>query len=95
MDRGSLVYALPPRPPSCTRSALVLTLQHRLPDGLGGYRISNREPYGVELALLASVVLGGSSIPRALRSFKPVPSVLSLISLFGLFMFGDAWRKTL
>lgn len=63
--------------------------------GLGGYRISNREPYGVELALLASVVLGGSSIPRALRSFKPVPSVLSLISLFGLFMFGDAWRKTL
>ena len=65
------------------------------PDGLGGYRISNREPYGVELALLASVVLGGSSIPRALRSFKPVPSVLSLISLFGLFMFGDAWRKTL
>lgn len=64
-------------------------------DGLGGYRISNREPYGVELALLASVVLGGSSIPRALRSFKPVPSVLSLISLFGLFMFGDAWRKTL
>ncbi|KAK8089757.1 hypothetical protein PG997_004718 [Apiospora hydei] len=62
--------------------------------GLGGFRLQNRQPYGVELALLASVVLGGSSIPRALRSGKPVPSVLSLISLFGLFMFGNAWRKT-
>ncbi|KAH8675403.1 transmembrane proteins 14C-domain-containing protein [Xylariales sp. PMI_506] len=63
--------------------------------GLGGFRVQNGEPYGVELALLASAILGGSSIPRALRSKKPVPSVLSLISLFGLFIFGDAFRKTL
>lgn len=85
-----------PLPSPCPSEARVGTdVAPPVPDGLGGYRISNREPYGVELALLASVVLGGSSIPRALRSFKPVPSVLSLISLFGLFMFGDAWRKTL
>ncbi|OTA99565.1 hypothetical protein M426DRAFT_325035 [Hypoxylon sp. CI-4A] len=63
--------------------------------GLGGYRLSSRQPYGVEFALLASVVLGGASIPRALRSGKPVPTVLSLISLFGLFIFGNAFRKTL
>ncbi|KAI1323231.1 transmembrane proteins 14C-domain-containing protein [Xylariaceae sp. FL0255] len=63
--------------------------------GLGGYRIQNRQPYGVEFALLASVILGGSSIPRAIRSQKPVPSVLSLISLFGLYTFGSAFRKTL
>ncbi|KAH6659927.1 transmembrane proteins 14C-domain-containing protein [Truncatella angustata] len=63
--------------------------------GLGGYRLQNSEPLGLELALLASVVLGGSSIPRALRLKKPVPVVLSLVSLFGAFIFGDAFRKTL
>ncbi|KAI2467221.1 transmembrane proteins 14C-domain-containing protein [Annulohypoxylon bovei var. microspora] len=63
--------------------------------GLGGYRILSRQSYGVEFALLASVVLGGASIPRALRSGKPVPTVLSLISIFGLLIFGNAFRKTL
>ncbi|KAI1120913.1 transmembrane proteins 14C-domain-containing protein [Nemania abortiva] len=63
--------------------------------GLGGYRIQNRQPYGVELTLLASIVLGGSSIPRAIRLRKPVPTVLSVISVFGLYTFGNAFRKTL
>lgn len=64
-------------------------------DGLGGYRLQSRQSYGVELALLASVVLGGSSIPRAIRLGKPVPIVLSLVSVFGLLTFGNAFRKTL
>ncbi|KAI1118859.1 transmembrane proteins 14C-domain-containing protein [Nemania sp. NC0429] len=63
--------------------------------GIGGYRIQTRQPYGVELALLASIILGGSSIPRAIRLGKPVPTVLSLISVFGLLTFGNAFRKTL
>ncbi|KAI0594293.1 TMEM14-domain-containing protein [Biscogniauxia sp. FL1348] len=63
--------------------------------GLGGYRIQSKQPYGLELALLASVVLGGSSIPRAIRGRKPVPSVLSLVSIFGLLTFGNAFSKTL
>ncbi|KAL2271179.1 hypothetical protein VTJ83DRAFT_550 [Remersonia thermophila] len=61
--------------------------------GLGGYRISNNEPYGVELALLASVVLGGSAIPRAIRLRKPVPIALSVLATYGLLTFGDAFRK--
>ncbi|CAJ2501547.1 Uu.00g044000.m01.CDS01 [Anthostomella pinea] len=60
--------------------------------GLGGYRIQTRQPYGVELALLASIILGGSSIPRALRLRKTVPTILSLVSLFGLLTFGRAWN---
>lgn len=63
------------------------------PDGLGGYRINNREPYGVELGLLASVVLGGSSIPRALKLRKPVPVMLSVVSTFGMAVFGSALAK--
>ncbi|KAI2618891.1 TMEM14-domain-containing protein [Hypoxylon sp. NC1633] len=63
--------------------------------GLGGYRLQSRQPYGLELALLASIVLGGSSIPRAIRGGKPVPTVLSLVSIFGLLTFGNAYRKTL
>ncbi|CVK89431.1 related to UPF0136 domain protein [Fusarium mangiferae] len=60
---------------------------------LGGYRIQNEQPYGVELGLLASVVLGGSAFPRALRLRKPVPILLSVISAFGLFTYGSALRR--
>ncbi len=59
---------------------------------LGGYRIQNKQSYGVELALLASLVLAGSSIPRAIRSQKPLPAVLSALALFGLYTFGSAWK---
>lgn len=60
---------------------------------LGGYRIQNRQPYGIELCLLASVVLAGSAFPRAIRLRKPVPIVLSIISSIGLYTFGTAMRK--
>ncbi|PKS06595.1 hypothetical protein jhhlp_007343 [Lomentospora prolificans] len=61
--------------------------------GLGGYRIRSRQPYGVELSLLASVVLGGSAIPRAIRLRKPVPIMLSLIATFGIVTFGQAFYR--
>ncbi|KAK4158461.1 transmembrane proteins 14C-domain-containing protein [Chaetomidium leptoderma] len=61
--------------------------------GLGGYRIASNEPYGVELGLLASLVLGGSSFPRAIRLQKPVPIMLSLLAAYGLVTFGDAFRR--
>ncbi|KAF9879211.1 upf0136 domain protein [Colletotrichum karsti] len=63
--------------------------------GLGGYRIQNNEPYGVELSLLASAVLGGSAIPRAIRLRKPVPILLSVLSVFGLFTFGKEFSRSL
>ncbi|KAF2088109.1 putative UPF0136 membrane protein [Saccharata proteae CBS 121410] len=60
---------------------------------LGGYRIKNRQPYGVELALLASIVLAGSSIPRAIKTVKPLPIGLSLLATYGLYNFGMAWQN--
>ncbi|PHH87793.1 hypothetical protein CDD83_8393 [Cordyceps sp. RAO-2017] len=63
--------------------------------GLGGYRLQNRQPYGIELGLLASVILGGSAIPRAIRLRKPVPIVLSVLSAFGMVTFGNAYRQNL
>ena len=72
---------------------LLLVLPLTPPDGLGGYRLQKGEPYGVELSLVASVVLGGSSIPRAIRLRKPVPIALSVLSTLGLVVFGDGlWR---
>ncbi|KAL8794305.1 MAG: hypothetical protein Q9195_003131 [Heterodermia aff. obscurata] len=59
---------------------------------LGGYRIQNRQPYGVELALLASVVLAGSSVPRAVRTAKPLPIGLSVVAAFGLWRYGSLWN---
>jgi len=60
---------------------------------LGGYRIQQRQSYGVELALLASIVLAGSSIPRAIRSQKPLPTGLSLLALYGLYTYGSAFAR--
>ncbi|KAF2468107.1 upf0136 domain-containing protein, partial [Lindgomyces ingoldianus] len=60
---------------------------------LGGLRIRNRTPYGVELGLLASIVLAGSSLPRAIKLGKPLPIALSLLATYGLFAFGSAWSK--
>ncbi|KAJ5032751.1 uncharacterized protein L3040_009344 [Drepanopeziza brunnea f. sp. 'multigermtubi'] len=59
---------------------------------LGGYRIQSRQSYGVHLALLASIVLAGSSIPRAIKSQKPLPSMLSLLAVYGLYTYGNAFR---
>ncbi|KAH3914473.1 hypothetical protein HBI56_094450 [Parastagonospora nodorum] len=58
---------------------------------IGGLRISNRSTYGTELALLASVILAGSSIPRAIKSGKPLPIGLSVLATFGLWTFGNAF----
>lgn len=51
-------------------------------------RIRANQPYGPELGLLASLVLAGSSVPRAVRLGKPVPVALSIVALFGLYRFG-------
>jgi uncharacterized membrane protein (UPF0136 family) len=61
--------------------------------GFGGHQIQSADPNGPAWSLLASVVLGGSSIPRALRLRKPVPIALSVLSTVGLVVFGDAYRK--
>ncbi|KAL8681662.1 MAG: hypothetical protein Q9186_002259 [Xanthomendoza sp. 1 TL-2023] len=60
---------------------------------LGGLRQRNRQPYGVELALLASVVLAGSSVPRAIKTMKPLPIGLSVVAAFGLYRFGTLWNS--
>jgi uncharacterized membrane protein (UPF0136 family) len=57
---------------------------------LGAYRIQNRLSYGAEIALLASLVLAGNSIPKALRSGKPVSVGLSVLAVVGLWKFGGA-----
>ncbi|KAF1840606.1 uncharacterized protein K460DRAFT_323467 [Cucurbitaria berberidis CBS 394.84] len=60
---------------------------------LGGLRIQQRATYGVELGLLASVVLAGSSIPRAIKTGKPLPLALSILATFGLWTFYNAFSK--
>lgn len=57
--------------------------------------MQNRQPYGVELSLLASIILGGSSIPRAIRLQKPVPIMLSVLSTLGMLTYGNAFLKQL
>ncbi|KAF2132722.1 hypothetical protein P153DRAFT_364008 [Dothidotthia symphoricarpi CBS 119687] len=59
---------------------------------LGGLRLKNNATYGVELALLASILLAGSSIPRAIKSGKPLPIGLSVLATLGLYAFGSAFQ---
>ena len=70
---------------------MYLVFAQPLQYGLGGYRIQKRLSYGVELAVLASVVLAGSSIPRAIKTGKPLPGALSLLAVTGLVAYGKAW----
>lgn len=85
---GSLGYIRTGSVPSIAAGVSVGALY-----ALGGYRMSNRQPYGVELALLASIVLAGSSVPRAIKSGKPLPIGLSLLATYGLYSFGSAWSS--
>lgn len=51
------------------------------------------QPYAEEIGLLASAVLGGSSIPRAIKTgFKPVPTGLSVLATYGAVVFAIAFR---
>lgn len=61
---------------------------------LSAYRISNRQTYGTELAILASLVLAGSSIPRAIKTGgKPIPVGLGVLAVTGLVVYGGAYLK--
>lgn len=52
-------------------------------------RLRNGETLGEELGLLASVVLGGSSVPRAIKTGgKMVPVGLSVLATYGVAVFG-------
>jgi len=86
---GAFAYARTGSLPSVIAGSAVGILY-----GLGAYRIANRQPYGVELSLLASFILAASSFPRAVRLRKPVPIFLSLLSAYGFFTFGTALRRT-
>ncbi|KAL4780893.1 transmembrane proteins 14C-domain-containing protein [Aspergillus varians] len=60
---------------------------------LAFFRLRGAQAWGEEIGLLASIVLAGSSIPRAVRLRKPVPVVLSLVAAYGLVVFGGAVRR--
>ncbi|KAF2234496.1 TMEM14-domain-containing protein [Viridothelium virens] len=85
---GTMGYVRTGSVPSITAGCTVGALY-----ALGGYRMQNKQPYGVELALLASLILAGSSFPRAIRTQKPLPIGLSVLAAFGLYNFGMAWRN--
>ncbi|RHZ63396.1 hypothetical protein CDV55_106270 [Aspergillus turcosus] len=57
-------------------------------------RLRDGQPYGEEIGLLASAVLGGSSVPRVIKTGgKPVPLALSVMATYGLVVFGLAFRE--
>lgn len=57
------------------------------------FQLRNGQPYGEEIGLLASAVLGGSAVPRAIKTNgKPVPVGLSILATYGLLVFGLAYR---
>ncbi|KAF8534487.1 transmembrane proteins 14C-domain-containing protein [Trichophaea hybrida] len=61
--------------------------------GYGGVRIRNHQAYGIEIALLASLLLAGSSYPRAFKSGKPLPIGLSVLATYGLFYYGLKYKN--
>ncbi|KAJ5139737.1 hypothetical protein N7448_003145 [Penicillium atrosanguineum] len=57
-------------------------------------RLRSGETFGEELGLLASAILGGSSIPRVIKTGgKPVPLGLSVLATYGIVVFGLAFKE--
>ncbi|KAJ5085879.1 hypothetical protein N7532_010650 [Penicillium argentinense] len=57
-------------------------------------RLRAGQSYGEELGLLASAVLGGSSIPRAIKTGgKAVPTGLSVLATYGAVVFALAYKE--
>ncbi|EGX49618.1 hypothetical protein AOL_s00078g107 [Orbilia oligospora ATCC 24927] len=51
--------------------------------GYSGYLLKKNANYGIELAILASLVLGGAMIPRAIKTRKPLPIAMSVLAITG------------
>ncbi|PWY73963.1 MFS general substrate transporter [Aspergillus eucalypticola CBS 122712] len=51
-------------------------------------RLRANQPYGAEIGLLASIVLGGASIPRAIKTGKGVPTGLGVVAVLGVWFLG-------
>ncbi|RIA96510.1 transmembrane proteins 14C-domain-containing protein [Glomus cerebriforme] len=49
--------------------------------GIAGYVIKNNKDYGNETALAASILLAGSMVPRAIKTKKPIPLSLGVLSI--------------
>lgn len=60
--------------------------------GVGALRMRAAQPYGVETALAASVLLALSSLPRAIRVRQPLPIGLTLLSGWGLYVYGKLYQ---
>ncbi|KAJ3219679.1 hypothetical protein HDU67_010041 [Dinochytrium kinnereticum] len=53
-----------------------------------GYLIQSNANYGSELATVTSVILLGAMGPKAVRTQKPVPMIMSLIGAVGSSYYG-------
>ncbi|KAG0169826.1 hypothetical protein DFQ28_008740 [Apophysomyces sp. BC1034] len=49
--------------------------------GFAGYLIKENRDYGHETAVAASALLAGGMIPRAIKTKKPLPIALSVVSV--------------
>ncbi|KAI5798972.1 transmembrane proteins 14C-domain-containing protein [Geopyxis carbonaria] len=85
---GTMGYVRTGSVPSIAAGLLVGSLY-----GYGGQRVRTGQAYGIETALLASVILAGSSFPRAIKTGKPLPIGLSVLATYGLFYFGLKFKN--
>jgi uncharacterized membrane protein (UPF0136 family) len=67
--------SLPSLIAGCTFSALY---------GISAQRIKYNQSFGIELATATSAVLLAAMLPRALKTKKKAPAILSLVGLSGL-----------
>lgn len=59
--------------------------------GISGYLLRENANGGLETALLASALLLGAGLPRAIRLRKPVPIGISVLALVSLGYYGKKW----
>lgn len=59
--------------------------------GFAGYLLKENANGGLETALVASTLLLGAGLPRAIKLRKPVPMGISVLALVSLGYYGKKW----
>lgn len=61
--------------------------------GVAGVLLKRNADWGLELALLGSLLLGGASLPRAIKVQKPVPIGLSVLAAVNLVYYSKKYYE--
>ncbi|KAJ3345679.1 hypothetical protein HDU91_007270 [Kappamyces sp. JEL0680] len=60
---------------------------------VAGHYAGQRLVFGARLAVVTSLMLLGAMAPKAIRTKAPVPTLMTVLGLLGLFFYSQKWNR--